>query len=50
MIKTRIKKVKIIENEDLIMAITMTNIIVTTVIMKTIIIIMMIMRRYIYYM
>ena len=45
MIKTRKIKVKGIENEEIIMAMTMTKIIITTkVIMKIIIIIMMIMR------
>ena len=34
MIKTRIIKVKSIENEEMIIAITMTKIIITTVIMK----------------
>ena len=44
MIKTRIIKIKSIENEEIIMAMTMTKIIITTAIMKIIIIIMMIMR------
>ena len=44
MIKTRLIKVKSIENEEIIMAMTMTKIIITTVIMKIIIITMMIMR------
>ena len=44
MIKARIIKVKSIENEEIIMAMTMTKIIITTVIMKIIIIIMMITR------
>ena len=44
MIRTRIIKVKSVENEEIIMAITMTKIIVTTVIMKIIIIIIKIMR------
>ena len=44
MIKTRLIKVKSIENEEIIMAMTMTKIIMTTVIMKIIMIIMMIMR------
>ena len=45
MIKTRLMKVKKIENEEIIMAMTMTKIIITTVIMKKITItIMMIMR------
>ena len=44
MIKTRIIKAKSIENEEIIMAMTMTKIIITTVIMKIIIIIMMIIR------
>ena len=44
MIKTRLMKVKSIENEEIIMAMTMTKIIITTVIMKKIIIIMMILR------
>ena len=43
MIKSRIK-VKIIGNEKIIMAITITEIIITAVIMTIIIIIMMIMR------
>ena len=43
MIKTGIIKVKSIENEDIIMAMTMTKIIATAII-KIIIIIMMIMR------
>ena len=43
MIKTKLIKVKSIENEEIIMAMTMTKIIIPTVIMK-IIIIMMIMR------
>ena len=43
MIKTRIK-VKSIENEEMIMAITLIKIIITTVKMTIIIIIMMIMR------
>ena len=42
--KTRLIKVKSIENEEIIMAMTMTKIIITTVIMKIVIIIMMIMR------
>ena len=45
MIKTRIIKVKSIENEEIIIAITMAKIIITTVIMKIIKIIMMTMRR-----
>ena len=44
MMKTKIIKVKSIENEEVIIAITMTKIIITTVIMK-ITIIMMIMKR-----
>ena len=44
MIKTRLIKVKSIENEEIIMAMTMTKIIITTVIMKIIIIIMMIVK------
>ena len=45
MIKTRMIQVKSIENEEIIiMAITMTKIIITTGIMAAIIIIMMIMR------
>ena len=43
MIKTRIIKVKSIENEEIIIAMTMTKIIITEVIMKLIIIIMLIM-------
>ena len=42
MIKTRIMKVKSIENEEIIIAIKMTKIILTTVIMKIIIIIIII--------
>ena len=41
MIKTRLRKVKSLENEEIIMAMTMTKIVITTAIM---IIIMMIMR------
>ena len=44
MIKTRIMKVKSIENEEIIMAITLIKIIITRVIMTLIIRIMMIMR------
>ena len=44
MIKTRIIKGKIIKNEEIIMAITMIEIIIATVIMTIILIIMMIMR------
>ena len=44
MIKTRIIKFKSIENEEIIIAITMTKIILTTAIMKIIIIITMTMR------
>ena len=44
MIKTRLIKVKSIENEEIKMAMAMINIILTTVIMTIIIIIMMIMR------
>ena len=44
MIKTRLIKVKSIENEEIIMAMTMSKIIITTVIMKIIIIIMMIVK------
>ena len=44
MITTRIINVKGIENEEIIMAITMIKIIITTVIMTITIIIMMIMR------
>ena len=44
MIKTRLIKVKSIENEEIIMAMTMTKIIIITVIMKIMIITMMIMR------
>ena len=43
MMKTR-TKAKSTENEEIIMAITMTKILITTVIIKVIIIIMMIMR------
>ena len=45
MIKTKIIKVKSIENEEIIIAVTMTKIIITTVIMKIIKIIMMAMQR-----
>ena len=45
MIKTRIIKVKSIDNEEIIIAITMAKIIITTVIMKIIMIMMMTMRR-----
>ena len=45
MIKTRLIKIKSIENEEIIMAIAMTKIIVITIIMKIILIIMMIMRN-----
>ena len=44
MIKTRKIKVKSIENEEIIMAMTIAKLIITTAIMKIIIIIMMIMR------
>ena len=44
MIKPRLIKVKSIENEEKIMAMTMAKIIITTVIMKIILIIMMIIR------
>ena len=44
MLETRIIKVKSIENEEIIIAITMTKIIITTVIIKIITIIMMTMR------
>ena len=44
MIKARLIKVKSIENEEIIMAMTITKIVITAVIMKIIIIIMMIMR------
>ena len=44
MLKIRITKVKGNENEEIIMAITMINIIITTVIMKIIIIAMTILR------
>ena len=44
MIKTRLIKVKSIENEEIIMAMTMIKTIITTAIMKIIIITMMIMR------
>ena len=44
MIKTRLTKVKSIKNEEIIMAMTMKNIIRTTVTMIMMIIIMMIMR------
>ena len=44
MIKTRIIKGKIIKNKEIIMAITMIEIIIATVTMTIILIIMMIMR------
>ena len=44
MIKTRIIKVKSIENEEILMAITMKKKIITTVLMKIIVIMMMRMR------
>ena len=44
MIKTSLRKVKSIEHEEIIMAMTMKNIIRTTVTMIMMIIIMMIMR------
>ena len=44
MIKTRLTKVKSIKNEEIIMAMTMKNMIRTTVTMIMMIIIMMIMR------
>ena len=44
MIKTKLIKVKSIENNEIIMAMTMAKTIIPTVIMKIIIIIMMIMR------
>ena len=44
MIKTRIIKVKSIENEEIIMVITMIKIIIIALIMKIIIIILLIMR------
>ena len=44
MIKTRIIKIKSIENGEIIITITLAKIILTTVIMKIIIIIMMAMR------
>ena len=44
MIKTRIIKGKTIKNEEVIMAITMIEIIIATVIMTIILIMMMIMR------
>ena len=44
MIKTRIIKVKSVENEEIIMAMTMTKIIITKVIMKIIMIIMTLMK------
>ena len=45
MIKTRIVQVKRIQNQEIIMAITMTKTIITTVIMKIIIIKMMLIRN-----
>ena len=44
MVKTWKIKVKSIENEEIIIAMTMTKIIITTVIMKIIIVIMRIIR------
>ena len=44
MIKTRIINVKSLENEEIIITITMAKIILTTVIMEIIIMIMMTMR------
>ena len=44
MIKTRLIKVKSIENEEIIVAMTMTKMIITAVIMKIIMIIIIIMR------
>ena len=44
MIKARLIKVKSIENEEVIIAMTVTKKIITTVIMKIIIIVMRIMR------
>ena len=44
MIKTRLIKAKSIENEEIIMVMPMTKIVITTVIMRIIIIVMMIMR------
>ena len=44
MIKTAMVKVKSIENEEIIMAMTITKIIIATAIMKIMIIMMMIMR------
>ena len=44
MIETTITKIKSIQNEEIIMAMTMTKIIITAVIMKIIIIMMMIKR------
>ena len=44
MIKTAMVKVKSIENEEIIMAMTITKIVIATVIMKIMIIMMMIMR------
>ena len=44
MIETTITKIKSIQNEEIIMAMTMTKIITTAVIMKIIIIMMMIKR------
>ena len=45
MMKTRIIKVKSIENEEIIMAMVMTKITITILIMKIIIITMILMRR-----
>ena len=44
MIKTRIIKLKSIENKEIMIAITMTKIVITTIIMKIITIIMETMR------
>ena len=45
MIKTRIVQVKRIQNQEIIMAITMTKTVITTVIMKIIITKMMLIRN-----
>ena len=44
MIKTRIMKIKSIENEEIMMVITMTKMIIKTIIMTITIIIMMVIR------
>ena len=46
MIKTRLVQVKRIQNQEIIMAITMTKTVITTVIMKIIITKMMLIRNW----